>query len=125
MAVVGNIEETTASVVLDTRLWAGSDPSSTSWLQSPIGSDSAEGALNLLVVDVIADSTGATTLNLSTTNISGVSGASVVAILGNTNLSDSTKAPTTEVNTAGGATVGFTVISGGDGDTYRLTILYR
>ena len=46
-----NITAGSSAVVIDQRMWAGSDPSSTTWLQSPIGSNNAEGALNLLVVD--------------------------------------------------------------------------
>tara|TARA_R110002110_G_scaffold192246_11_gene400312 strand:+ start:9051 stop:9428 length:378 start_codon:yes stop_codon:yes gene_type:complete len=125
MATVGNVNDVTSAVVLDTRMWAGSDPASTAWLQSPVGSNAAAGALNLLIVDLVTPATGATTLNISTSDITGLNGATVEAVLGLTNITDSTKAPTTEVNTAGGATVGFTVISGGDGDTHRLTILYR
>ena len=119
-----NITEASSSVVLDTRMWAGSDPNSTAWLQSPIGSNAAEGGLNLLVVDLVA--TAASTLtkfDLTDTGISGVDGTSVVSILGLTNTSDKAEAPTAELITGG--EVHFTTASGGDTDTHRLTILYR
>lgn len=119
-----NITEASSSVVLDYRMWAGSDPSSTAWLQSPIGSNSAEGGLNLLIIDLIitAQST-ATVFDLTDTGISGVGGAAVVSVLGVTNTTTAADIPTAIGQS--GATVTFTSAAGTAGDTHRLTILYR
>jgi len=119
-----NITQGTSAVVLDTRMWAGSDPASTAWLQSPIGSNAAEGGLNLLIVDLIVTSASTLTkLNFDDTTITGVNGSSAYAILGIQNLSGGFEEPTIPTIVSG--EVQFTVASGTAGDTHRLTILYR
>lgn len=121
-----NIDESQATtvVVLDTRMWAGSDPASTTWLQSPIGSNSAEGGLNLLVVDLyITAASSATTFDLTDTGISGVDGTSVVSVLGLVNQSGGFELAADIRST--GSTVLFTSPSGTNTDVMRLTILYR
>ena len=60
--------------VLDTRLWAGSPQDSTAWLQTPIGSNSALGAINMGIIDlVIPDGDAAVIyeLDLATNAITG------------------------------------------------------
>ena len=121
-----NIDESQATtvVVLDTRMWAGSDPSSTAWLQSPVGSNAAEGGLNLLVVDLyITAASTATTFDLTDTGISGVDGTSVVSVLGLVNQSGGFELAADIRST--GSTVLFTSPSGTNTDVMRLTILYR
>jgi len=122
-----NITEASSSVVIDNRMWAGSDPSSTAWLQSPIGSNSAEGGLNLLVIDlIITAASTATTFDLTDiglTGITGVDGTAVVSILGITNTTTAADVPTAVGQS--GATVTFTSAAGTAGDTHRLSILYR
>ena len=119
-----NITQGTSAVVLDTRMWAGSDPASTAWLQSPIGSNAAEGGLNLLIVDLIVTAASTLTkLNFDDTTITGVNGSSAYAILGIQNLSGGFEEPT--IPTIQSGEVQFTSASGTAGDTHRLTILYR
>jgi len=119
-----NITQGSSSVVLDTRMWAGSDPASTAWLQSPIGSNAAEGALNLLIVDLVcASASTLTKLNFSDTTITGVDGTTALAILGIQNLSGGFEEPT--IPTIASGEVQFTTAGGTAGDTHRLTILYR
>ena len=45
----------TPTALLNTRLWAGSPQESTDWLQSPIGSNSAVGAMSMAVIEVVID----------------------------------------------------------------------
>lgn len=119
-----NITEADSSVVLDLRMWAGADPESTAWLQSPIGSNAAAGALNLLVVDIKIDSaSAATTFDLTDTGITGVDGSEVVSVLGLHNNSGAFEIPA-DIRTSG-ATVLFTSPSGTNTDVMRLSILYR
>lgn len=119
-----NITEADSSVVLDLRMWAGADPESTAWLQSPLGSNAAAGALNLLVVDIkITAASAATTFDLTDTGITGVDGAEVVSVLGLHNNSGGFEIPA-NIRTSG-ATVLFTSPSGTNTDIMRLSILYR
>jgi len=118
-----NITQGSSAIVLNTRMWAGSDPESTTWLQSPIGSNTAVGALNLLVVDLVVTAASTLTkLNFSDTTITGVNGTTAVAILGIQNLSGGFEEPTIPTIVAG--EVQFTSAGGTAGDTHRLTILY-
>lgn len=119
-----NITEADSSVVLDLRMWAGADPESTAWLQSPIGSNAAAGALNLLVVDIkITSASSATTFDLTDTGIAGVDGAEIVSVLGLHNNSGGFEIPA-DIRTTG-ATVLFTSPSGTNTDIMRLSVLYR
>ena len=117
-----NITEASSSIVFSTRMWAGSDRESTAWLQSPVGSNSAEGGLNLLVVDLTVAGTGATTFDLTDTGITGVNGTAVIAFLGGTNPGASPVTTGTNDYTITGATVVFTAAAA---DVHRITILYR
>lgn len=119
-----NITEADSSVVLDLRMWAGADPESTAWLQTPIGSNAAAGALNLLVVDIkITSASSATTFDLTDTGIAGVDGAEIVSVLGLHNNSGGFEIPA-DIRTTG-ATVLFTSPSGTNTDIMRLSVLYR
>jgi len=118
-----NITQGSSAIVVNTRMWAGSDAASTTWLQSPIGSNTAVGALNLLVVDLVcASASTLTKLNFSDTTITGVNGTTAVAILGIQNLSGGFEEPTIPTIVAG--EVQFTTAGSTAGDTHRLTILY-
>ena len=114
-----NITAGSSAVVIDQRMWAGSDPSSTTWLQSPIGSNSAEGALNLLVVDLKQAATSATVFSLDSGEIAGISGSKVVALLGATNPGQSPAVGSDY--TISGGTVVWTAAAA---DTVRLALLY-
>ena len=114
-----NITASASAVVIDQRMWAGSDPSSTAWLQSPIGSNSAAGALNLLVVDLKQGATSACVFSLDSDEIAGISGTTVVALLGATNPGQS-PAVGSDYAISGG-TVTWTAATA---DVVRLAILY-
>ena len=119
-----NITEADSSVVLDLRMWAGADNESTDWLHSPIGSNSAAGALNLLVVDIkITSASSATTFDLTDTGITGVDGTTAVTVLGLINNSGGFEIPA-DIRVSG-ATVLFTSPSGTNTDVMRLSLLYR
>jgi len=125
MAVVGNIEETTASVVLDQGLWMGTKNDSTAWLSGIAGvsAGQAEGGLKMMILDVAcAAASTITTVNLATTNITGVSGTTCYAILGVHNMSGGFEMPTLVHIAAGIPT--FTTAAATAGDTHRITILY-
>ena len=124
----GNLVQAGCAVVLDQRMWAGSDPSSTDWLQSPIGSNSAAGALNLLVVDIqITAASTLTTLDLAdtadATKIAGVLGSNVVSVLSVVNNSGGFEIPADIRST--GATVVFTSPGGTNTDVMRVSLLYN
>jgi hypothetical protein len=117
-----NITEASSSVVLSQRMWSGSDNTSTDWLQSPIGSNAAAGAMHLLVVDVVVTAqSAATTFDLTDTGITGVSGTSVLSVLSVTNQSGGFEAPT--LVRSSGSTVAFTSAAGTAGDTHRIVAL--
>ena len=118
-----NITQGTSSVVLDARLWMGA-VDNTDWLQSPMGSNSVQGAVHLLVVDLVSISASTLTkLNFSDTTITGVDGTEALAILGIQNLSGGFEEPTIPTIVSG--EVQFTTAASTGTDTYRLTILYR
>jgi hypothetical protein len=119
-----NITDVGSAVVLDTRLPVGANASSTAWQTG-----TAQGALNLLVVDLICTNNSATATTFSldaataATAVAGVDGSEVVAVLGLNNMSGGFEIPT--LIRASGATVLFTTAASTGGDTHRLTILYR
>lgn len=118
-----NITQGTSAVVLDTRMWAGSDPTSTAWLQTPIGTNAAVGGLNLLIVDLICTAASTLTkLDFSDTTITGVDGTTALSILGIQNLSGGYETPTLPTIVLGVAQ--FTTAASTVGDTHRLTLLY-
>jgi len=89
-----------------------------------MGSNSVQGAVHLLVVDLVcASASTLTKLNFSDTTITGVDGTSAVAILGIQNLSGGFEEPTIPTIVSG--EVQFTTAGSTAGDTHRLTILYR
>ena len=109
-----NITAGSSAVVLDNRMWAGSDPSSTAWI-----SGTAEGALHMLVVDLKQHATTGTVFSLDSGEIAGISGTKVVALLGATNPGASPAAATDY--TISGATVTWTAAAT---DVVRMTLLY-
>jgi len=121
-----NIDQTqaTTKVVLDTRVWAGSDPDSVAWLQSPIGSDAAAGALNLLIVDCyITAASTTTTLDLASNSITGLAGTTIESVLSVVNNSGAFEIPANISHATG--ILSFTSPSGTNTDVMRITLLYR
>jgi hypothetical protein len=126
MAVVTNIEETTASVVLDEGLWMGTRNDSTAWLSGIAGvaAGQAEGGVKMMILDVIPAAGGATSFNLTSTGIVGVSGTHGLAILSVNNMGGGFEVPTAVyLSGTNNAVINFTS-GGGAGDTHRLCFLY-
>tara|TARA_R100001463_G_scaffold50452_1_gene100732 strand:+ start:2924 stop:3316 length:393 start_codon:yes stop_codon:yes gene_type:complete len=126
-----NIETTGNSIVMNTRLWAGTNNESTAWLDgiAGVGAGDAEGAPCMLVVDlkVTAHNT-ITTFDLglmSELGLSKVSGNALIAVLGVINLTNQAHVPT--LITQDGDTAGFTTANNAAvaDDIHRVTILYR
>ena len=89
-----------------------------------MGSNSVQGAVHILVVDLVcASASTLTKLNFSDTTITGVDGTSAIAILGIQNLTSAYEEPTIPTIVSG--EVQFTTAGSTAGDTHRLTILYR
>lgn len=117
----------TPTALLDTRLWAGSPADSTAWLQSPIGSNAATGTISMAVVDVVVtdgDAAFAYDLALAT---NAVSGSALIGLLSAHNITTAGgNAFTVAGNVSTTTLIKLTPASAGqDGDTVRLTFLYR
>ncbi len=113
------------TLVFDSRLWGGVGEADTSWLQSPMGSNSVTGTISMAVVDVVitdGDAAAAYDLALST---NAVTGSELVGIL---SLHNVTTAAGNDFPVAGNLStttlLKFTG-AGSDGDTIRITFLYR
>ena len=127
MAVVGNIEETTANVVLDQGMWMGTRNGSTAWLSGIAGvaAGQAEGGVKLMILDVVVDAAGASSINLTSTGITGVSGTTGLAILSVNNMSGGFEVPTAVyLSGTDNAVINFTAAASTAGDTHRITFLY-
>tara|TARA_B100000029_G_scaffold481739_1_gene531016 strand:+ start:294 stop:665 length:372 start_codon:yes stop_codon:yes gene_type:complete len=113
------------TLVFDSRLWGGVGEADTAWLQSPIGSNAATGTISLGIVDVVitdGDAAAAYDLALST---NAIVGSELVGIL---SLHNTTTAAGNDFPVAGNLStttlLKFTG-AGSDGDTIRITFLYR
>tara|TARA_Y100000004_G_scaffold20611_1_gene21017 strand:- start:5145 stop:5531 length:387 start_codon:yes stop_codon:yes gene_type:complete len=127
MAVVGNIEETTASVILDEGLWMGTRDGSTAWLNGIAGvaAGDAEEGVKMMILDVTVNSAGASSINLTSTGITGVSGTHGLAILSVSNMSGGYEVPTAVyLSGTNDEVINFTSGSNTAGDTHRLVFLY-
>lgn len=115
------------TLVLNTRLWAGVGEDDTNWLQSPIGSNAATGTISMAVVDVVVtdgDAAFAYDLALAT---NAVSGSALIGLLSAHNITTAGgNAFTVAGNVSTTTLIKLTPASAGqDGDTVRLTFLYR
>lgn len=126
-----NITEASTTVVFSLPMWAGvAEQDSTAWLQSPVGSNAAIGAINMACVDVVA--TGATTptvldfadANTPATVTSRINPTQIIAVLSVVNSSDSAASDIPNVGFTA-KTLKFDTDTGGDTDTHRITFLYR
>ena len=113
------------TLVFDSRIWGGVGEADTSWLQSPIGSNSVTGTISLGIVDVVitdGDAAAAYDLALST---NAIVGAELVGIL---SLHNTTTAAGNDFPVAGNISTStllkFTG-AGSDADTIGITFLYR
>jgi hypothetical protein len=115
------------TIVFNSRLWGGVGEDDTAWLQSPMGSNAATGTVSMAVVDVVVtdgDAAFAYDLALAT---NAVSGSALVGILGAHNITTAGgNAFTVAGNVSTTTLLKLTPASAGqDGDTVRLTFLYR
>ena len=115
------------TIVFNSRLWGGVGEDDTAWLQSPMGSNAATGTVSMAVVDVVVtdgDAAFAYDLALAT---NAVSGSALVGILGAHNITTAGgNAFTVAGNVSTTTLLKLTPASAGqDGDTIRLTFLYR
>ena len=115
------------TVVFDSRLWGGVGEDDTAWLQSPIGSNSVTGTISMAVVDVVVtdgDAAFAYDVALST---NAVNGSALIGLLGAHNITTAGgNAFTVAGNVSTTTLLKLTPASAGqDGDTVRLTFLYR
>lgn len=113
------------TLVFDSRLWGGVGEADTSWLQSPIGSNSVTGTISMAVVDVvITDGDGAAAYDLALST-NAVTGAELVGILSLHNVTTAAGNAFAEAGMVSTTTLlKFTGV-GSDGDTIRITFLYR
>jgi hypothetical protein len=115
------------TVVLDTRLWAGVAQDDTNWLQSPIGSNAATGTISLGIIDVtVTDGDAAFAYDLALAT-NGISGSTLIGLLSAHNITTAGgNAFTVAGNVSTTTLIKLTPASAGqDGDTVRLTFLYR
>ena len=115
------------TVVFDSRLWGGVGEDDTAWLQSPMGSNSVTGTISLAVVDVVVadgDAAFAYDVALST---NAVNGSALIGLLGAHNITTAGgNAFTVAGNVSTTTLLKLTPASAGqNGDTVRLTFLYR
>jgi len=115
------------TVVFDSRLWGGVGEDDTAWLQSPMGSNSVTGTISLAVVDVVVtdgDAAFAYDVALST---NAVNGSALIGLLSAHNITTAGgNAFTVAGNVSTTTLLKLTPASAGqDGDTVRLTFLYR
>lgn len=124
---MANTNLTSATEVFNSRIWGGVGMDDTAWLQSPIGSDSVTGTICMGVVDVVVtdgDAAFAYDLALSTNP---VVGSELVGILSAHNITTAGgNAFTVAGNVSTTTLLKLTPASAGqDGDTVRITFLYR
>jgi len=113
------------TIVFNSRLWGGVGEDDTAWLQSPMGSNAATGTVSMAVVDVVitdGDAAAAYDLALST---NAVVGSELVGVLGLHNVTTASGNAFAEAGMVSTTTlIKFTGV-GSDGDTIRITFLYR
>lgn len=124
---MANTNLTSATEVFNSRIWGGVGMDDTAWLQSPLGSNSVTGTICMGVVDVVVtdgDAAFAYDLALSTNP---VVGSELVGILSAHNITTAGgNAFTVAGNVSTTTLLKLTPASAGqDGDTVRITFLYR
>jgi hypothetical protein len=124
---MANTNITSTTEVFNSRLWGGVGEEDTAWLQSPIGSNAATGTVSMAIVDVVVtdgDAAFAYDLALAT---NAVSGTALIGILSAHNITTAGgNAFTVAGNVSTNTLLKLTPASAGqDGDTVRITFLYR
>tara|TARA_R100001460_G_scaffold65043_1_gene105395 strand:+ start:1045 stop:1419 length:375 start_codon:yes stop_codon:yes gene_type:complete len=124
---MANINLTSVTEVFNSRLWGGVGEDDTSWLQSPIGSNSVTGTISMATVDVVVtDGDAAFAYDLALTT-NPVVGSALIGIVSAHNITTAGgNAFTVAGNVSTNTLLKLTPASAGqDGDTVRLTFLYR
>jgi hypothetical protein len=124
---MANTNITSTTEVFNSRLWGGVGEEDTAWLQSPMGSNAATGTVSMAIVDVVVtdgDAAFAYDLALAT---NAVSGTALIGILSAHNITTAGgNAFTVAGNVSTNTLLKLTPASAGqDGDTVRITFLYR
>tara|TARA_R100001509_G_C4863371_1_gene214199 strand:- start:693 stop:1067 length:375 start_codon:yes stop_codon:yes gene_type:complete len=124
---MANTNITSTTEVFNSRLWGGVGEEDTAWLQSPMGSNAATGTISMAIVDVVVtdgDAAFAYDLALAT---NAVSGTALIGILSAHNITTAGgNAFTVAGNVSTNTLLKLTPASAGqDGDTVRITFLYR
>ena len=124
---MANTNITSTTEVFNSRLWGGVGEEDTAWLQSPMGSNAATGTISMAVVDVVVtdgDAAFAYDLALST---NAVTGSALIGILSAHNITTAGgNAFTVAGNVSTNTLLKLTPASAGqNGDTVRITFLYR
>ena len=113
--------------VFNSRLWGGVGDDDTSWLQSPIGSNAATGTICMGIVDVVvADGDAAFIYDLALST-NAIVGSELIGVLSAHNITTAGgNAFTVAGNVSTTTLIKLTPASAGqDGDTVRITFLYR
>jgi len=126
-----NLTAANTAVVFSLPMWAGvAERDNTSWLQTPIGSNAAIGAIRMGCVDVTATAaTTPTTLDFADASTpaavtSRINPAQIIAVLSVVNKTAAAAGDIPNIG-FGAKTISFDTDTGGDGDVHRLTFLYR
>lgn len=115
----------TPTEVFNSRLYGGVGMDDTAWLQSPMGSNAATSVMALAVVDVVitdGDAAAAYDLALATNPVVGSELIGVLSLHNVTTAAGNAFAEAGMVSTT--TLLKFTGV-GNDGDTIRITFLYR
>lgn len=123
---MANTNIKTATKMFDSRLWGGVADDDTAWLQSPIGSNSVTGTMNLGVVEVVIDDGNLASIYELDLASNPVTGTEIIAILGIFSTTPAGNAITAAGNISTTTDIKWlpTAADGVD-TTYRLTFLYR
>lgn len=130
MAMTNITEESTALVFRQPLRIGAIDPSTTDWLQSPIGSNSElNSALIMACVDVVSiNASAATVVDFQHADVpasvrDNINPTAIVSLLSVENISGGNELPT--LVRGDGTEIKFTTAASTAGDTYRLTFIYR
>lgn len=111
--------------VFNSRLWGGVGDDDTSWLQSPIGSNAATGTICMGIVDVVIDDGDAAAAYDLTLSTNAIVGSELIGVLSLHNITTASGNAFAEAGMVSTTTqIKFTGV-GSDGDTIRITFLYR
>ena len=112
------------TVILNAPLWAGVGNDDTNWQQTPMGTNTATGTISMAIVEFTCTSANTATTYDLTVATNAVSGTEVIAVLNG--LNTTTAAGTMAQGDHTSTEIKFLAdASSLDGDTFRITFLYR